>query len=148
MHQPRFQGRNLRVGRFSEPGRIYHVTTTTHHRQPVFDDFHQARRLIKVLRRTEHNDDASTLAFVVMPDHLHWLLQLGDMVSLSRVVGAMKSVSAHGAGRRLWQAGFHDHALRKEEDLLGLTRYIVANPLRAGLVSHIGDYPHWDCIWL
>jgi hypothetical protein len=29
-----------------------------------------------------------------------------------------------------------------------LARYIVANPLRAGLVEHLGDYPHWDAVWL
>ena len=29
-----------------------------------------------------------------------------------------------------------------------MARYIVANPLRAGLVWDIGSYPHWDCIWM
>jgi REP element-mobilizing transposase RayT len=48
----------------------------------------------------------------------------------------------------LWQPGFHDRAIRKEEDLQTVARYIVANPLRAGLVQRIGDYPLWDAIWL
>lgn len=48
----------------------------------------------------------------------------------------------------LWQDGYHDHALRKEEDLQQVARYIVANPLRAKLVADIGDYPLWDAIWL
>lgn len=51
-------------------------------------------------------------------------------------------------GRKIWQAGFHDHAVRREEDLAGIARYIVANPLRAGLVDAIGDYPLWDALWL
>jgi hypothetical protein len=38
--------------------------------------------------------------------------------------------------------------LRKDEDLQTVARYIVANPLRAGLVEKIGDYPLWDAIWL
>jgi len=38
--------------------------------------------------------------------------------------------------------------MRKEEDLQALARYIVANPLRAGLVKRVGDYPHWDAMWL
>jgi REP element-mobilizing transposase RayT len=49
---------------------------------------------------------------------------------------------------RLWQPGYHDHALRREEDLVATARYLVANPLRAGLVQHIGDYPLWDAVWL
>ena len=87
-----------------------------------------------------------TLAFVIMPDHLHWLLCL-EQATLSTVVGAVKSVTAHAYGCTLWQEGFHDHALRKEEDLVETARYIVANPLRAGLVKRLGDYPHWHAVW-
>jgi len=47
----------------------------------------------------------------------------------------------------MWQDGFHDHAIRKEEDLADIARYVVANPLRAGLVRRIGDYSLWDSIW-
>jgi len=64
------------------------------------------------------------------------------------VVRSVKSVSAHRLGGALWQRGFHDHALRRDEDIEDIARYIVANPLRAGLVRHIGDYPHWDAIWI
>jgi REP element-mobilizing transposase RayT len=49
---------------------------------------------------------------------------------------------------KLWQPAFFDHALRKEENIQQVARYIVANPLRAGLVENIEDYPHWDAIWL
>src|SRR3989344_3545810 len=48
----------------------------------------------------------------------------------------------------LWQHGFHDRAIRRDEDLPAVARYIVANPLRAGLVEKIGDYPLWDAVWL
>lgn len=53
-----------------------------------------------------------------------------------------------GRQGKLWQDGFHDRALRREEDVLPAARYIVANPLRAGLVSRVGDYPLWDSVWL
>ena len=36
----------------------------------------------------------------------------------------------------------------KDEDLKSIARYIVANPLRAELAQEIGEYPHWDSIWL
>ncbi|KPC24144.1 Uncharacterized protein ABJ99_1024 [Pseudomonas syringae pv. cilantro] len=48
----------------------------------------------------------------------------------------------------LWQSGYHDQAVRSEQDMVGLARYIVANPLRAGLVKKVGDYPLWDAIWI
>ena len=140
--------KDLRKGRFSETGRIYLVTTVTLDRKPVFSDFHAARHLIHALQAEHESGCAKTPAFVVMPDHLHWLLELGAGVSLSRVVGRIKSVAAHRLGGGVWQPGFHDHALRKDEDLAATARYVVANPLRKGLVPNVGAYPHWDAVWL
>lgn len=88
-----------------------------------------------------------------MPDHFHWLLQLTGM-NLSGVIGATKARCAQrinaatGASGPLWQGGFHDRAIRDNQDLLPVARYIIANPLRAGLVTRIGDYPLWDAAWL
>ncbi|WP_236952607.1 REP-associated tyrosine transposase [Methyloversatilis sp. RAC08] len=120
----------------------------TREREPVFGDLSAARRVICSLMNSDARGHATTLAFVLMPDHLHWMLQLGPTFNLSRVVQQMKSFSAHAAGAALWQPGFHDHALRRDEDLAAAARYLVANPLRAGLVRHVGDYPHWDAVWL
>jgi REP element-mobilizing transposase RayT len=53
-----------------------------------------------------------------------------------------------GRRGRIWQKGFHDHAIRKEEDLRAVARYVVANPVRAGLVQSVRDYPHWDARWI
>ena len=83
-----------------------------------------------------------------MPDHLHWLMQLGDIEALSQCVQRLKSMSTKALKSGLWQKGFHDRALRKEEDLPAIARYVVANPVRAGLVSRVGAYPHWDAIWV
>jgi len=88
-----------------------------------------------------------------MPDHLHLLLRLGE-TGLSTVVKRLKARSGVllnrkiGRAGRFWEPGFHDHALRREEDLITAARYIVANPLRAGLVSRISDYPYWNAKWL
>ena len=97
--------------------------------------------------------DSTNLCWVVMPDHLHLLLQLGKS-DLSLVVRQLKSRSALELNREIgrlgpfWFPGFHDHALRKEEDLKGVARYIVANPLRTGLVKRLADYPYWNAVWL
>lgn len=88
-----------------------------------------------------------------MPDHFHWLIELQDG-SLSGLMQRIKSLSTKAVslstGRKisLWQRGFHDRALRREEDLVKLARYVVANPLRAELVEKLGDYPLWDAIWV
>ena len=143
--------RTLRKGRASLENQIYLVTFVTEGRKHRFADFQSARLMISVLKSSKHT---KTLAFVVMPDHVHWLLQLLDETSLSKVLQMVKSVSAHqlnhhlGRKGRFWQSGFHDHALRKEEAVIDAARYIIANPLRAKLVNSVKNYPHWDAIWL
>lgn len=145
---------SLRRGRFSERGRYYLLTTVTAQRKPVFADFDLARMAILSLRECDRVGASQTMAFVLMPDHLHWLFALQG-TELSAVVRRFKSNSARRinralniGGKVLWQAGFHDHALRRDEDVTGIARYIVANPLRAGLVESVRDYPHWDAVWL
>jgi len=147
MTEKRYAAHKLRDGRWSSSGQIYLVTTVTNGRIPVFADFSAARTLIQVIRQDELLGSHQTLCFVVMPDHLHWLLQLQNE-ALSRLVGRIKSISAKRLGQPIWQKGFHDHALRREEDVRSLARYVVANPLRAGLVERVGDYPHWDAVWI
>ncbi len=137
----------LRRGRCSLINQMYLVTAVTQRRTRVFEDFSAARTLILIMREDARRGSHETLAFVVMPDHLHWLLQLQEG-SLSDLVGRVKSISARRLGTRVWQDGFHDRALRDEDDLQAVARYIVANPLRAGLVERIGDYAHWDAVWL
>ena len=140
--------KNLRKGRFSQTAQIYHITSTTINREPIFQELQAARCLINMLRDAELQQRAYTLAFMVMPDHFHWLMQLGETQLLSQIVRSVKARTSHRLGRAIWQKGFYDHALRKDEDIQSAARYIIANPLRAGLVQHIGDYPHWDAIWL
>ena len=143
-----------RLGRASSPGQIYHVIAATKDRQPLFSQYDRGRFVVKALMRGEHASIATTIAYVVMPDHLHWVMQLHQRMDLSTCVGNIKSYSARllnaslGTKGPVWQRGFFDSALRRECDLIALSRYIVANPLRARLVEYVGDYPLWDAVWM
>jgi putative transposase len=146
--KPNPHSKNLRKGRYSQLNQIYLITTVTENRKPVFKNFHAARNLIKKLKMEQALGRSNTLAFVVMPDHLHWLLQLTSPTELAKILQSVKTLTAKDIGKHFWEPGYHDHALRKEENVKAIARYIVANPLRAGLVKRIGDYPHWDAMWL
>ncbi|URM27508.1 transposase [Pseudomonas frederiksbergensis] len=143
----------LRTGRYAEPNRIYLLTTNTLDREPVFADFALGRLVVHQFRQAQNTGLVNSLAWVVMPDHFHWLVEL-EKCSLSNLMRQTKSLIAREvnlSGNRngpLWQQGYHDRALRREEDLVKMARYVVANPLRAGLVERLGDYPLWDAIWL
>ena len=148
-----YHGNHLRKGRTSETGRPYLVTTVTLDRLPLFCDWHMGLSLVDSLRNTQEHHYADTLAWVVMPDHLHWLVTPVSE-SLDAIVRRVKSCSARainqnkGTTGSFWQKCYHDHAVRKEEDIRATARYIIANPLRAGIVEHIGDYPLWDSVYL
>ena len=145
---------DLLRGRVSIAGQIYIVTTVTRNREPLFTDLRLGRIVARTLHSAATATRATTLAYVVMPDHLHWLMQLGTGQSLSTLVRSVKGRSAFEIGRLrgsagpVWEIGFHDHALRREEDLEEVAAYVVRNPLRAGLVGSIYEYPLWDAVWV
>jgi REP element-mobilizing transposase RayT len=148
-----FHSSDRRKGRGSEPGQAYLVTTATENREPLFSDWRIGRICVRELRVLHQFGVATSLAWVLMPDHLHWLLTV-HYTPLDYVMKRLKARSALMINRTLgrkgpvWQRGFRDHPVRQEQDLAGIGRYIVANPLRAGLVTQIGDYPLWDAAWL
>jgi REP element-mobilizing transposase RayT len=131
------------------------VTSTTLQRQPFFNGvFVAACAAARCFEDPKILKDTRMLAWVLMPDHAHWLLQLGECEELADVVNRLKSASAREANLALarkgalWAPAFHDRALRSEDDIPDAARYIVANPLRAGLVTKLGNYPYWNAIWL
>lgn len=149
----RARSSRLRLGRYSTVGQIYLITTVVRERQPLFSDLRTGRLLVHELMRCEEQALVKSLAWVVIPDHFHWLFELksGSLPGVMQQVKGRSSVVICRATRivtPLWQRGYHDRAVRSEQDLPALARYIVANPLRAGLVDRIGDYPLWDAIWL
>ena len=144
----------LRKGRASIAGQIYLVTFTTYGRVPHFTDPDIARDTCALLTGGETWRDGRLLCWVLMPDHWHGLVQLGECARLPERVQQLKGASSRALRRthpglpRIWASGYHDHALRAEENMLAVARYVVANPLRAGLARSVGDYPYWDAIWL
>jgi putative transposase len=144
----------LRHGRISWSGQIYLITTVTHARAPIFSELDLGRIVVRALHDETVACRARTFAFVVMPDHVHWLMQLAADGNLSSVVKQFKGMTARevnryrGAEGAVWQAAFHDRAIRKEEDLPDVARYVVRNPVRAGLVRSVGAYSLWDAAWL
>ncbi len=83
-----------------------------------------------------------------MPDHVHVLMVgLVDTANLPRVVKAWKQKTGlwwkqGGHGTSLWQEGFYDRILREDDVTEGVIRYILLNPVRAGLASDPRDYPY------
>ena len=144
----------LRKGRVSLDGQIYLVTFTTYKRTPLFETADLARIASQALNDPRLWQSASLLAWVLMPDHWHGLIELSATGKLSKTVQRLKSNTArhvrleNSVVRPVWEKGFHDRAVRSDESLLGVARYLVCNPVRSKLVQRVGDYPYWNAVWL
>ena len=124
----------LRLGRRSLDGQVYLVTFATAGRHAHFGDWPMAAAACRILTATSQWQRSRLLAWVLMPDHWHGLVELGGFDSLPACVGRVKGRSAR--------------LLRQAHPAMDAARYVVMNPVRAGLVRRIGDYPFWDAVWL
>jgi REP element-mobilizing transposase RayT len=145
--------RTLRTGRRSVGFQHYLLTTVTKERRRLFEDFWLGCTCARALTLPRLLRQSRLVAWVLMPDHAHLLVELAPDDSLPRLMRSLKSVSALEVGRicgrpGIWQDGYHDHALRSAEDIRAAARYLVANPVRAGLVRDVREYSFWDAVWV
>ena len=142
--EPRGGYQALRRGRVSVPGNNYFLTFVTGGRRLGLNDNRVFSELLSVLRGLP----CSTLAIVVMPDHLHWLLRLDHETSLSEVVRLSKgrmSPILRSVGLS-WQRGaYHDRRVRPDEPLSAFLRYMLSNPYRAEVCRLSERYAFWYC---
>ena len=143
----------LRIGRHSEFGRLYLLTTITQQRRQIFNNLQLGRLVVDQFRQAHEDGIVISKAWVVMPDHFHWLIELQNK-TLGELMCRIKSRSSVNINRltktheRVWQKGYYDRALRQEDDVKAAARYIIQNPIRAQIASRIGDYPLWDACWI
>ena len=145
--------RSLRKGRCSIEGQPYLLTSVTCDRRRIFEDFWLGCLCSRVLTQHRLWFDARLIAWVLMPDHFHLLVELGAGGSLPKLMKRLKNVTSIELGRAtnrsgIWQDGYHDHALRTDESVREVARYVVANPVRAGIVRSVAEYPFWDAVWV
>ncbi len=125
----------------------YFATFCTFQRRATFGNARAARLTLMQFRRTARAEGFALLAYCLMPDHAHLLVQ-GTTATcdfrkfVKRAKQATGQFYAHRIGGPLWQEGFHERVLRRDTDLREVARYIVWNPVRAGLTSTPGEYPY------
>ena len=125
----------------------YFLTICVFGRAGGFVDDEVARNVVMQLSQTADAHRFAVIAYCLMPDHLHALVAgEHEAADFREFVRIFKQRTSFGWKRRrstpLWQRGYFDHVLRDEEDTLGVARYIVENPIRAGLVRHPVEYPY------
>jgi len=123
----------------------YFLTFCARNRRPTFKAVTVVDQTLMQIRRTAREETFAILAYCFMPDHAHLLVEGtradSDLKRFARFAKQRSGAAfALATGRPLWQEGFHDRVLRAGEDAKAVARYIVANPVRAGLVVSPADY--------
>ena len=124
----------------------YFLTFCTDSRQRVFVTRDRVDLVLLQIERSAADEQFAIIAYCFMPDHLHLLIEgLAEPSDCRRFIGRAKQFSgyhhAKAFGHRLWQRYGFERVLRNDEATLVVARYILENPLRAGLVSRVEDYP-------
>ena len=127
-------------------GGIYHVTSRGDRREPIFVDDHDRGCLLDIWAHAINRFDAATLAYCLMGNHYHFVLQTRHD-NLSRLMRQVNGVYAQAFNRRhglvghLFQGRFTAIHVDGDAYLMEVCRYTELNPVRARLVETPGDWP-------
>ncbi len=132
--------------RLEFPGAVYHVTGRGNARTAVFVDDADRRQFLDELSDVVERQAWVCHAYCLMTDHYHLLVETLQG-GLSRGMQYLNGVYTqrfnrrHGRVGHLFQGRFKAILVEKESHLLEVARYVVLNPVRAGMVSDPGDWP-------
>ena len=126
----------------------YSLTFCTFERNRYFADARKVVIAWEQILRAAVEQHFAVIAYCFMPDHLHLLIEgMREDADMKTFAARAKQYSGFYFKRdtkySLWQRYGFEHVLRDEEDTPSVVRYILENPVRAGLVKTAADYPYW-----
>jgi putative transposase len=137
-----------RLKTFTYLGRYgYSLTCCTFQRQRVFTDAATVDGVWSQILHAARAEGFAISAYCFMPDHLHLLCEgtcpSSDFKEFVRLYKQRSSFAWKQRTRLgLWQRGYFDRVLRADEDTVAVARYILENPVRAGLSQSAEEYPY------
>jgi putative transposase len=126
-------------------GGIYHLCTRGVRKSPIFMEDHDRERFLILLELTARRHNWQLLSYCLMTNHFHLLV----MTPEPNVSAGMQYLNGRYAQWFNWRHGYEGHVVERrfyselveaDEHLAALARYIVLNPVRAGLCGSAGDW--------
>jgi putative transposase len=127
--------------RIEFPGGLYHVTARGNGRLAIYVDNSDRERFLAVLASVVARYRVLCHAYCLMGNHYHLLLETPE-ANLSRAMRQLNGVYSQAFNRchrrsgHVFEGRFHAQVVDKQSYLRAVCRYIVLNPVRAGLVFH------------
>lgn len=143
--------------RYYLPGSTVFITCVTQDRKKIFQLPENITLLNTVVENVKAIHPFTLSAYVYLPDHFHWLIQLPETdPDFSKILKSVKwnftweykKKYAVSSRRSLWQRGFWDHVIRNDHDFITHLNYIHVNPLKHGYVENpenwvFSSFPDW-----
>lgn len=131
------------------------LTQVTWRRFPLFADPAHVDLLLARLRETKERHPFHMRAWVILPDHLHLIVDPVGETSPGALMGHLKATFTIAyremkqlpTGLMLWQKGYYAHAIAAQLDLHRHIDYIHYNPVRHRLVDKPEEWPHTSFHW-
>lgn len=106
-----------------------------------------AELLIDILRALVAEHRIKLSDFVIMPDHVHLLIEVGEGMTIEKSMQLIKGRFSHrlshefGYKGEVWQRGFTEVQVMNKQSFEAHRAYIAENPLKAGLAASADGYP-------
>ena len=131
--------------RIEYPDAVYHITSRGNERKTIFFDEHDRLRFLSILSDVVHRFRWRVFSWTQLGNHYHLFVKTPEP-NLSRGMQRLNQLYAQYINRRynrvghLFQGRFHAVLIEEQNYFLEVLRYVVLNPVRAGLVSTAADW--------
>jgi putative transposase len=140
--------RNAASANILNPSRIFFATTKTSMGMRLLQSERNAGLLIDVLRSLVAEPNFKLHDFVVMPDHIHLLIEVNGEMTIEKAMQLIKGRFSYrlshefGYKGEVWQRGFTEEQVLGEKNIEQHRAYIAMNPVNARLVDSPEKYPY------
>jgi putative transposase len=129
---------------FQQSGQLHFLTFSCYQRRPNFAILHSRKCFESSLERVRQSYGLCVYGYVVMPEHVHLLVNEPERGCLSQMLQSLKQsvarTSALRAAESFWQARYYDFNVWSERKFVEKLRYIHRNPVERGLVERPEDW--------
>jgi putative transposase len=129
--------------RFQKAESLHFITFSCFHRLPLLDAPEPRNTVEAVLEMTRARHQARVYAYVLMPEHVHLLINEPPSILVAQFLKAVKQITSRklkGQREKFWQERYFDSNIRGEAARSEVIRYIHRNPVKRGLAEKPEDW--------
>src|SRR5258707_1319146 len=127
--------------RFQQSGNLHFLTCSCYHRLPYFQSPNSCTTFEESLEKVRKSYELCVYGYVVMPEHVHMLVNEPEQETLAKAMQSFKQSVARTPALRaatpFWQARYYDFNVWSERKFVEKLRYIHRNPVERGLVDGV-----------